>query len=253
MKRKVPPVKELYHQISKNVLHPNTSFTYELWYSRLVGRRLSIYCTWCLLHTNITPNDLTLACMFIAVIGSVFMAFPNVWSLVLGFFLFHSYIVLDSSDGEIARYRKMTSKLGHYLDGIQHIAIYSSIYIAAGVNIYLRGDSIWWVIAGFAAALVFTAGSFIHHTDPLMEKKGYLGLREKESKWVFYGTNVYNFLRQDLTIMYAILFLAPPLYLGWISIDIFKIVLVTNLPLMFFGGVVFNVVKKIKDPRYYEK
>jgi phosphatidylglycerophosphate synthase len=240
----VPSVAVLYKKISKNKLHKNTSFTYELWYSRLIGRRLSIYFTWAFLHTNITPNWITFLSLFPAVIGVLIMAIPTWQAMVIGFLVFNLYIIIDSSDGEVARYRKQTSSFGHYLDGILHIFIYSALYLSLGLNIFYRGGSIWWPVLGILTAWLFTVASFIHHTYPEFNQKNYMELRSKDNGIIYYAINVYNFLRQDLNIYLFLFLMAPLQYAGIISVDLFKIILLGNAILYAAGGIVFDLSKK---------
>lgn len=89
--------------------------------------------------TNVTPNQVT-------IFGS-FMAFLSLLSLFLGnhilsFVCFFAYHFCDYIDGMLARYKKMSTKFGHYLDGITDMTTFNLIFVAAyfgyeGVNIYL--------------------------------------------------------------------------------------------------------------------
>lgn len=247
-KRPIPPISKLYAQVSKNVLNPNTSFTYELWYSRLIGRRLSIYFTWLFLHTSLTPNAVTVISLFPALIGVGLMAYPTTSALVWGFILFNLYIIIDSSDGEMARYYKKMSSFGHYMDGILHVLIYSGLYISLGTNVYLRTSNAWYLILGLVTALAYAISSFIFHTDPELERgNNYLKLRKKDSKLMYLMINIYNFITGDLNI-FLFLFIAGPLqYLGYIKIDLFMWILWINFVLALGGGVIFQMVKKYKD------
>lgn len=248
---KVPPLKKLYKTVSKNVLRPNTAFTYELWYSRLIGRRLSIYFTWLLLHTNITPNQLTVIHSFFSIGGSALLAIPSKNVLLAGTLFFNLYLILDSSDGEIARYKKQTSALGGYLDTLSHIAIYSTLYTAIGVNIYLRTSNFTAIILGLTTALLFSIASAIHHLDPLLKNMHYTKMREGENKLIFIGTNIYQFITEDLTLVaYVFIFglLNYPSILGY---DPYTLILAINFLLILFGGILFNLTKKILDKRYH--
>src|SRR4030042_2567449 len=248
---KVPSVEELYKKISKNVLTPNTAFTYELWYSRLIGRRLSIYFTWLFLHTNLSPNNVTLIHTIFSLGGSALLAIPNKTALLVGALFFNLYLILDSTDGEMARYKKQTSALGGYLDTLSHIAIYGTLYLALGVNFYLRTGNVWAVSMGTATAFFFAFASAVHHLDPLLNKMSYLKMRERENKLIFISTNIYQFVTEDLTIVaYILIFglLGYPKILGY---DPYTLFLYLNLFAIVFGGILFNIVKKIMDPRYH--
>ena len=249
---KVPPVKELYKKVSKNVLHPNTAFVGELWYSRLLGRRLSIYFTWLFLHTNMSPNTLTLIHTIMSVTGSALFASTNIWMQLVGFILFNLYLILDSSDGEMARYKKQTGAFGSYIDTLSHISIYVTLYCAIGINIFLRTGNVILLYFGAVTAILYSLGSAIHHLDPLLKKVTYIELRKGENRLVFWGTNIYNFLTSDLTIVFYIFFVTLFGYRKIAGYEPYTLLLILNFILVFFGGVIFNLVKKIRDPRYYK-
>ncbi len=138
MAQKISSPKELYKRYSKNYLTKKGPEVDELWYSRLIGRRISIYFTWIFLHSNITPNQITLLSLLSGLVGCVFVAIPKLSTFLIGFLFFHLYIILDSSDGEVARIRKMQSPLGKYLDRIFHVFIYLFLYSGMAFNIYFQ-------------------------------------------------------------------------------------------------------------------
>ena len=219
-----------------------------MWYSRIFGRKVSIYFTWVFLKLGINePNYVTLISFIPALIGTVFLAFPSIWHVTLGFLIFNLYIFIDSSDGEIARFTGKKSLFGNYLDGILHIFIYSALYLALGMNIYLRTNNFWWLFLGSLTALFYIMASFIHHTDPNLRNSSYLELRKKDSSLIYYGVNLYNFLSGDLNIFLFLFLFSPLQFMGIIKIDLFQIVLILNGFLIFFGGILYNVFKKLLE------
>ena len=86
------------------------------WGYRLFQRGPSIYITWLLLRTPITPNAVTLLSILSGVGGAYLLLYPN-WKVKLAaLFLFYLNLLLDRVDGEIARYKKQFSLKGIYLD-----------------------------------------------------------------------------------------------------------------------------------------
>ncbi len=251
--KKVPPVKEIYNRASKNVLQKNTIFTEEIWHARLIGRKLATYFTWLFLHTNITPNTVTIIAMIIGATACLVIAVPKLTTLIIGVFMFELHLVLDSSDGELARFKKKFSLLGNYLDTLGHMLIYSCLYSGLGINIYLRTNNLFFLILGFLTAITYFLASSVHHLDPLREGKTYLEYRKGERKIVFLGINTYNVLTEDLNIVFALGIFGTFQYLGIIKVDIFAIILIMNSILLLSGGILFNLGRKIINSRYDKK
>src|SRR3990167_10269611 len=93
------------------------------WGYRLFQRGPSIYITWLLLRTPITPNAVTLLSILSGVGGAYLLLYPN-WKVKLAaLFLFYLNLLLDRVDGEVARYKKRFSLKGIYLDELNHYII----------------------------------------------------------------------------------------------------------------------------------
>ena len=107
-------------------------------WSYLLFRRVSIYITWCLLHTRITANQATVLSLLTAFAGLGVLGIGARWSWAVGLALLMAYHLLDRVDGEIARYRGVTSIHGIYLDNVGHHITAAGVLIAAGYA--LRGE-----------------------------------------------------------------------------------------------------------------
>jgi len=69
-----------------------------------------------LYKTNITPNQITIFRTILVVISYfLFLKFDNMYYLY-GFFLFQFAELLDSIDGDLARYKNLQSKMGIWLE-----------------------------------------------------------------------------------------------------------------------------------------
>ena len=87
---------------------------------RLLMRRVSIYITKALIGTPITPNMVTF-CQFLVIIGATAAFSMGTRSSALtGAFLVLFSHILDCVDGELARAKKLTSKMGTQLELICH-------------------------------------------------------------------------------------------------------------------------------------
>lgn len=244
--KKIPPVKELYKKYSKNSLNKNSSFFDESWFSRLIGRRISIYFTWIFLHIGITPNQASFIALATGLVGAALIAVPKMSYLMAGSLIFLLYLILDSSDGEIARITDNKSKIGAYFDNLLHIFLYAALFTSIGINIYLRTNDTFYLLLGTLAALLFSLASLVHYLDPIREELSYAEMRKDEGKILRYGTNLYNLLTGDIEIAIFLLIFGGLQYLEVISVDFFKLILVINSTLLFAGGIVFNLLSKFR-------
>ncbi|NUP01438.1 MAG: CDP-alcohol phosphatidyltransferase family protein [Nonomuraea sp.] len=124
----------------------------EHWAGVLYMRRLSIYVTWWMTKTPVTPNQLTWVMTFAGVAAGFALALPGLWAAVLAALLVQVYLLLDCSDGELARWTGKTSLAGVYLDRVG--AYFTEAAVLAGLG--WRASAVlpdWYTVLGFAAAL----------------------------------------------------------------------------------------------------
>lgn len=122
-------------------------------------RQVSIYITWLLLHTGVTPNQVTVASLITAGAGLGLVAFGSPWVALVGYLLLFVYHLLDRVDGEIARFRKIYSLRGIYLDNAGHYLTGAGIFIATTYR--LAPDSsnpqVIWLIGTIGAVAAMMA------------------------------------------------------------------------------------------------
>ena len=79
-----------------------------------------------------TPNMVSMLALIIGIVGGV-LFYPKDFTLnLIGVLLEVLSIILDATDGQMARLTKQTSELGRFLDGCETVAAYSAMYIALG-------------------------------------------------------------------------------------------------------------------------
>ena len=115
-----------------------------------------------LVHTPITPNQVTLIAALIGVAAGITLAFgtrgPGVM-LTSGILLFVA-VVLDCCDGQLARRKGISSTYGAILDGIGDYAVGISLGVGASIYIVtLTGNRWYWLLglAGIASSAVQSA------------------------------------------------------------------------------------------------
>jgi len=113
------------------------------WYGYYFSRRTSIYITRLLVNARITPDQITWAHLIIANLGAILFLSQNYWHSVLAALFLHLSMILDSVDGELARYKsyKGARELnieGTYLDFVGSFLVGGIIFFNIGLRVFLN-------------------------------------------------------------------------------------------------------------------
>src|SRR3954451_9456192 len=111
----------------------------EHWAGKLYVRRYSPYLTRLLLRTRLTPNMVTGGMILVGAVAAGVLTLPGLGAAVAVVALIQVQILLDCSDGELARWRGQFSPAGIYLDRFGHYLTETLLPIALGI----RGDGGW--------------------------------------------------------------------------------------------------------------
>ena len=106
----------------------------EHWAGKLYIRRASPYLTRELIKTPFTPNGVTWLMLLSGLAAAAVLCLPGLLPAVAAFLLIQLQILLDCSDGELARWRNVRSTTGVYLDRIAHWATETALPIALGIR-----------------------------------------------------------------------------------------------------------------------
>ncbi|MCC6217223.1 MAG: CDP-alcohol phosphatidyltransferase family protein [Polyangiaceae bacterium] len=109
--------------------------------------------------TRVTPNQVTLTALVVAVsAAAVLVAVPGHAGLVAGGVVFTFSYVLDCADGMLARLRGVASTVGHLLDFLMDEIKAFVLLAAVAVRLWLeRGDE-RWLLAGLAGLVCLASG-----------------------------------------------------------------------------------------------
>jgi phosphatidylglycerophosphate synthase len=130
----------------------------EHWAGRLYIRRLSPYLTRWLIRTPLTPNAVTWLMIAVGVAAAVLVAIPGVPTALGAVLLIQLQILLDCSDGELARWRQQFSPAGIYLDRLGHYLTETLFPIALGIRC---GEVTLGLIAALLALAVRTESALV--------------------------------------------------------------------------------------------
>lgn len=129
-------------------------------YSLLVLRRLSKPITALAAARGWTPNSITIASFFVGILAAGLFATGQRWGMVLGAVLLQASLVIDCSDGEVARLTGQYSTIGAWLDAstdrVKEYLAYAGLAVGAASN----GEDVW-----FWAALTMILQTIRHLGD----------------------------------------------------------------------------------------
>ena len=97
-------------------------------FAKHFDRKISGAVSRLLLRTPVTPNQITIGVTLLGVVAGICLAQPGYVPKVTGSLLFLLTSILDGCDGEVARAKHMTSRLGASLDfwgdNVVHVAVF---------------------------------------------------------------------------------------------------------------------------------
>ncbi len=106
---------------------------------RRIGYRMALICA----RLGVTPNQVTLASIFVGIAAGL-LFYPSDLSFnVAGICLLIVANTMDSADGQLARMTGQSSRLGRWLDGLSGELWFTSIYVSLGFRMLDDGFSAW--------------------------------------------------------------------------------------------------------------
>ena len=127
----------------------------EHWVAHAYLRDISPYLTRILLKAGFSANGVTWLMIVVAALAAVSTAWPSIFGAIGVVILVQLQMLIDCSDGEVARWRQISSPLGVYLDRIGHYVAECGIAVALGIRasggLQLSGI---WISAGLLLGLL---------------------------------------------------------------------------------------------------
>lgn len=146
-------------EIRERTLPPEKEQTekWDIW--SYVNRPVSYVVTKWLLNTKVSPTQVTIWSVFACVLAFGFLAFGKTMPLMLlGWFFYFVWVVLDCVDGGLARCRQQTSKMGELWDAFGGYVCTVAVFFSAGIaayydnNKFVIGEPYWQIIIGASTA-----------------------------------------------------------------------------------------------------
>lgn len=131
----------------------------DAWLSWKIYRPVSIRVTWLLGHTPITANGVTVLGMLFAALAWAMLATGDLRWMAAGALVFQVWVLLDHTDGEIARLRRYrglpgsASVEGAFMEYVgNHLVVHPLTLAFLGVGAYRHWGEIAYLYLGFAAS-----------------------------------------------------------------------------------------------------
>lgn len=174
-----PATRFLYGQIRKSVTLDGVIAYY-------IMRPLARVVTRLLLNTSVSPNQATLAALACGVAAAICAAMGGATFAIFAGLFYWSGGVLDCVDGELARLRLQSSKIGEWLDSM--VDEFSTISLVVGLGIGLASDGAGdhWLFLGIGAAILGVIGLTPMYAD--LHRRG-LAIDTAQFPWFFGNTN----------------------------------------------------------------
>jgi phosphatidylglycerophosphate synthase len=119
----------------------------EHWAGKLYMRRFSPYLTRLLIPSRLTPNGVTWLMIVVGLAAAAVLTLPGLWAAVAVVAMIQLQLLLDCSDGELARWRGVSSPAGIFLDRLAHNVTEAALPVALAI----RADGGWDSIGGWTA------------------------------------------------------------------------------------------------------
>ncbi|MGI6596210.1 MAG: CDP-alcohol phosphatidyltransferase family protein [bacterium] len=123
-------------------------------YARLVLRRLSFWLTPIVANWPITPNTVTVWSIIAGTAGAVCLMIPGLGNYVTGVTLVLVWYFLDVIDGDLARFKRMQSLTGVYLDTLGHYIVNPLIFASFSIYLAIKLNCWIYIGLGFVAFLI---------------------------------------------------------------------------------------------------
>jgi phosphatidylglycerophosphate synthase len=130
--RKVESIKELREKLQSVKKKRGTTY----WGHRLFIHIPCIYLTRVCLKLNISAHPITTSVLVFGILGGVFLFMEPFWAKIVGLILVYLNIMVDGSDGEVARYNQTTNEIrGIYIDDLNHLIVPPLFLISIGIGL----------------------------------------------------------------------------------------------------------------------
>ena len=171
-------------------------------YSKNISGHISPYISATLVNTKISANQITLTMILFCAIACYFLQIGTLFSLLIGSFFLFLVNVVDTVDGEVARFKNTTSNLGDYLDRVCHYCTYTASIFFFSVGLYkiYNETFLLLIILGFFSLFFYFIDEIVRDLIISCNIVEYSSNRKEEKKKT---TIENNFLKKIYNISFS--------------------------------------------------
>jgi phosphatidylglycerophosphate synthase len=158
------------------------------WVDRILNRRCSRLFTHLLVYFPITPNQISVLSLALGFAGAYGFWNASLLSALVGALFYELAVILDHTDGEIARLKFLESPLGEWLDFSIDTLIHGALVLGMGVTAS-RSSGLWGMGLSILAATGIVMSAVVARTGTASgEPHGSVGrlLRRMANRDLFY-------------------------------------------------------------------
>ena len=122
-------------------------------YPRYVTHKISIRIVKLLLHSSITPNQITLFSIVVGLISSIMFVTAIPIYFFMGALILELYYIIDAVDGQLARYKKLSSMTGGYFDYVSNYIVHPCVFFCIGLGLVRHSGDILPIVFAFSASV----------------------------------------------------------------------------------------------------
>ncbi len=123
-----------------------------------VAARVSIYFTRLFLMMGMSANQVTCLFTVLGLAAAASFLGPGLYWTLAGYILFRLHVIVDVSDGEVARYRRTFSPVAAYADFLTHYSVNNLVLFAISFRYWLDTGREWSLVAGAVLMVSVTLG-----------------------------------------------------------------------------------------------
>ena len=110
--------------------------------------KFSIYLSYVFIKLRFTADQVTIIFFLVGLLGVFSFGLNSLPLSILGYLLFRLHIIIDMSDGDVARFNQSFSIRGAYWDAVIHSILNPLYYIFICFSFYIQFDNVLFILIG---------------------------------------------------------------------------------------------------------
>lgn len=233
---------------------------YEDWWHIVFGGPLGVLVAAVIADVRwITPNLITLVAFVLRLVGTGLLLVREPWADLAALVLLQVTLVLDITDGSLARYRKQATAFGAFLDKTTDAASITALGFVLGYRAWLDGGGVLHLLAGAFIATSFLLRRYMYWLVVYLEKERDASATEAPRGARFFGDlsfreRLHHYLSRSWRIILVsegdiYFWVAVALVLGRVPEAVLALAAATAFWLVALGGKRVAAVVRLDRPR----